>query len=97
MYSYNEITDHWDYVLETNDDIKLTVFQNDIFVESKDMSHYTKYLYYGMSQENGYTLKKWKAYDNHNRTLIVFEYSYSDETRISFMYNDVAYTYCILK
>jgi len=97
MYSWDTDVKTWNTISTTFDDIKITMMGDDVFVESKEMSHYTKYYYFGEQVEKYGSSRKWKVYDEHNRVLYMIVYYYTDEMRISFMYNDVAFSYCISK
>ena len=92
-YGWNSVTEHWDEVGTTYDHIKISLYKNDIYVESKNMSHYTTYQLFDSSDEDGVSSKTWKAYDEHNKSLKVIVKYYKGIISYSFMYSDCMYSY----
>jgi hypothetical protein len=92
-YGWNTITKEWDNVDITYDKIKITCINDNIYVESKNMSHYTTYKSLGTELVDGVKVRRWMGYDEHNTILrIVTKYS-KGIISFSFMYDDSMYSY----
>lgn len=96
LYEWNNNTNQWEQDGVTYNDIKIFVYKDDLFIDSKLPSHYTTYELVYNKIVDGVRDRMYKAYDEHNKTLKIIVQEYKGEIWYSIVYDDVMFTYCCL-